>query len=65
MYDQIRQFIWALCLHFSRSTFLVSFTDPNKLLFNVKSLFKFLKYGVSSSETYSFISFLRIEIFFY
>ena len=29
-------------LHLSRSAFLVSFTDPNKQLFNVKSVFTFL-----------------------
>ena len=31
-----------LYLYLSRSVLLVSFTDPNKELFNVKSVFKFL-----------------------
>ena len=36
-----------LYFHLSRSTFLLSFTDPNKQLFNVKSVFKLLNHGFS------------------
>ena len=36
-----------LYLYFPGSAFLVSFTDPNKQLFNVKSVFKSLNHGVS------------------
>ena len=32
-------------LYLSGSAFLVSFTDPNKQLFNVKSVFRFLNHG--------------------
>ena len=38
---------YPLYLYLSGSTFLVSFTDPNEQLFNVKSVFKFLNHGVS------------------
>ena len=38
---------YPLYLYLSGSRFLVSFTDPNKQLFNVKSVFKFLNHGVS------------------
>ena len=34
-----------LYLFLSRSAFLVSFTDPNKQIFNIKSMFKFLNHG--------------------
>ena len=37
-----------LYLYLSGSAFLVSFTDPNKQLFNVKSRFKFLKHVLSA-----------------
>ena len=43
-----------LYLYLSRSTFLVSFADPNKQLPNVQSVFKFLNCR--------FITFLGIEI---
>ena len=36
-----------LCLYLSRSAFLVSFTDPNKQLFNGNAVFKFLNCGFS------------------
>ena len=49
-----------LCL--SRSAFLVSFTDPNKQLFNVKSLSKFLNYGVSVKKYIDLLLFLGTEI---
>ena len=49
-------------LYLSRSAVLVSFTDPNKQLPNVKSVFKFLNCGFSVSEIYRFITFLGIEI---
>ena len=48
-------------LYLYKSAFLVSFTDPNKQLPSVKSVFKFLNYGVSMSEIYRFIFFLEIE----
>ena len=51
-------------LYLSRSAFLVSFTEPNKQLPNVKSVFKFFNYGVNVSEIYRFITFLGIEILF-
>ena len=38
---------YPLYLYLSGSTFLVSFTDPNKEFFNLKSMFKFLSHGVS------------------
>ena len=37
----------SLYLYLSRSAFLVSFIDPNKQLFNVKSVFKFLNHEFS------------------
>ena len=37
----------SLYLYLSRSAFLVSSTDPNKKLFNVNSLLKFLNHGFS------------------
>ena len=49
-----------LCL--SRS-FLVSFTDPDKQFFNLKSVFNFLTY-IDYIEIYRFITFLGIEILF-
>ena len=36
-----------LYLYLSGSVFLASFTDPNKQLFNVKSVFKFFNHGFS------------------
>ena len=36
-----------LNLYLFRSAFLVSFTDPIKQLFNVKSVFKFRNHGYS------------------
>ena len=36
---------WPKHLYLSRSAFLVSFTDPNKQLLNVKSVFEFLTRG--------------------
>ena len=36
-----------LCLYLPGSAFLVSFTDPNIQLFNVKSVFKFHKHELS------------------
>ena len=33
--------------YLSGSAFLVSFTDPNKQLFNEKTLFEFLNHGVT------------------
>ena len=38
---------WPRNLCLSRSAFLVSFTDPNKQLPSLKSLFKFLNCGPS------------------
>ena len=38
---------WPLYLYLSRSAFLVSFKNPNKQLFNLRSLFKFRNHGVS------------------
>ena len=35
-----------LYLYLFGSAFLVSFTDPNKQLFNVKSVFQFLDHGL-------------------
>ena len=39
--------LWPLYLYLPRSPFLISSTDPNKQLFNVKSVFKFLNHGFS------------------
>ena len=36
-----------LYMYLSRSAFVVTFTDPNKPLFNVKPVFKFLNHGLS------------------
>ena len=44
------------------SAFLVSFTDPNKQLFNVKSIFKCSNHGLGMYEIYTFIIFLGMEI---
>ena len=38
---------WPLCLYLSGSAFLVSFTDPNKQLIDVKFMLKFLNHGFS------------------
>ena len=40
--------LWPLYLYLSGSVFLVSFTDRNNQLFNVKSVFKFLNRGFSA-----------------
>ena len=37
----------SLSLYLSGSAFLVSFTDPHKQFFNVKSVFKFLNHRFS------------------
>ena len=52
-------FIW--------SAFLVIFPDPNKQLFNVRSVFSFLNFGFSLYEIYRFITFtfLGIEVLFF
>ena len=39
--------LYLLYLHLCRPAFLVSFTDPNKQLLNVKSVFKSLNHGFS------------------
>ena len=39
---QSNPMLYPLCLYLSSSAFLVSFKDPNKQLFNVKSVFKSL-----------------------
>ena len=49
--------LWPVYLYLSRSAFLLSFTDPNKQLLNVKSVFKFLNFGVSVSEKYRLLPF--------
>ena len=41
-----------LYLHLSGSAFLVSFPDPNKQLFNVKHVLKFLNHEFSGQEIY-------------
>ena len=41
-----------LYLYLSGSAFLVSFPDPNKQLFNVKHVLKFLNYEFSGQEIY-------------
>ena len=56
--------LWLLFLYLSRSAFLVSFTDPNKQLPKVKSMFKFLSCKFSVQEIYRFSTFLGIEILF-
>ena len=55
-----------LNLYLSRSAFLVSSTDLNKQLFNVKSVFNFLNHRLSIQEIYEFITFSRDrKIIFY
>ena len=49
-------------LYLSRSAFLVSFTDPNKQLPNVKFVYKFLNCAPSLLEIYRFITLLWIQI---
>ena len=51
-------------MYLSRLAFLVSFTDPNKKIFIVKSVFKYfgLNCGFSLQKIYRFITVLRIEI---
>ena len=41
-----------LYLYLSGSAFLVSFPDPNKQLFNVKHVLKFLNHEFSGQEIY-------------
>ena len=42
------QTLWcSLYLHLSGSVFLVSFKDSNNQLFNVQSVLKFLRHGLS------------------
>ena len=54
----------AIYLCLSKSAFLVSFTDLEKLWPNIKSVFKLLSFGFSVSGIYRFLTFLRMEIFF-
>ena len=49
-------------MYLSRSAFLVSFTDPNKQSFNVKSVFKLLKRGISYVRNIYIYYFLGTEI---
>ena len=56
---------WPLFLCLSGSAFLVSLTDQNKQLSNVKYLFNFLNHGVSVLEIYRFITFLGIGMLFF
>ena len=51
-----------LYLYLSGSTFVFSFTDPNKQFFNIKFVFKFLNHGLSMLEVNRFITFLGIEM---
>ena len=51
-------------LYLSGPAFLVSFADPNKQLFSVKSVLKILNYGFSLSEIHIFITCLWILISF-
>ena len=55
---------WPLQLYLSRSAFLVSFTDPDKQLPDVKYMFKFLNGGPSVQEICRFITLLEIEVLF-
>ena len=55
---------WPLQLYLSRSAFLVSFTDPDKQLPNVKHVFKFLNDVPSVQEICRFITLLEIEVLF-
>ena len=48
-----------MCL--SGSAFLVSFTDPNKQLCNVKPVLKFLNHGFIVEEICRFMTFQEIE----
>ena len=56
---------YPVYLRLSRSAFLISSTNANKQLLNVKSMFKFFSYGPSVSEIYRFITFLGIQIVFF
>ena len=54
-----------LYLYLFGSAFLVSFTEPNKQLFNVKSVFKFLNDRFSTQEIYIYLLFFKdINIIF-
>ena len=50
-------------LYLSRSSFLISFTDPNEQLPNAKSVL--LNCGSTVQEIYRLITFLGIEMFFF
>ena len=47
-----------LYMYLLGSAFLVSFTESNKQLFDVKHIFRFLNHGVSVQEIYRFITYL-------
>ena len=51
-------------LYLSRSAFLVSFTDLNKQLLNVKSVFNYYDCEPSVLEIYRFFTLLGIETYF-
>ena len=55
---------YPLYLYLFGSAFLVRFADPNKQIFNVKSIFKFLNNGLNVQEIYIFITFLGTQILF-
>ena len=55
----------SLHLYLSGSVFLVSFTNPNKQLINLKSVFVFLNCGPNVSDIYEFIKFLGIDLLFF
>ena len=45
---------YPIYLHLSGSTFLVSFTDPNKELFNVKHSIRFPRTGINTKQLKNF-----------
>ena len=53
---------YPLYLYIAGLAFLVSSTDPNKQLFNVKFVFESLNYAFNMSERYRLITFLGREI---
>ena len=58
--------LWLLYLYVSRSTFLVSFTDPNNQLSNIKYVFKLLncRLGLSKKNIYIYYLFRDINIIY-
>ena len=58
--QELNLMLYPLYLCLTESAFLVSFRDPNKQLFSVKSMLAFLNHGFSVYEVYKCVTFLAI-----